>query len=140
MIFNILRSIVIVIFISLSLAGVMFGLGFSFMKTFAIVFCGQLLFTFIGYQIVEPISMLRNKQLENERIKEFSKQGVEIECASCNMPVIIPIRFDRSNNFTCDNCGAENSVYINITAAQKTTPMDINPLSINTYVDKNNDG
>ena len=57
---------------------------------------------------------LRNKQLENERIKEFSLQGLEVTCP-CPLKKVefIPITLNAENIYKCDHCLKNVSVYIN---------------------------
>jgi hypothetical protein len=134
MIFNIIKSIIAVAIISAIISGIMFSIGLNFIKCFTMLFCGQILISFVGYQLIEPFILLRNKKLENDRIAEFSKQGVEAECANCNTKSIVPVKFNSNNDFICENCSRSNSIYINITTAQKTEPLSIDPLSVNTFI------
>lgn len=48
-------------------------------------------------------------------------QGTDVTCAHCNAAAFIPIRFDDDNSFNCEVCGKSNSVYVDVTTAQKTT-------------------
>ena len=68
------------------------------------------------------------------RIREFAKQGVETECAHCGSMQYIPVRFDEDNEFTCTECGKSNAVYISVTTAQKTHPLKVQPLQVNTVI------
>jgi hypothetical protein len=68
------------------------------------------------------------------RIKEFSKQGIDTECAFCTAPQFVPIRFDRDNEFECTECGKTSALYITVTSAQKTKPLDVSPLRVNTII------
>jgi hypothetical protein len=56
---------------------------------------------------------LRNKKLENERIKEFSLQGLEVTCpCSLKKTEFIPIVLNTNNAYKCDHCQKNISVYI----------------------------
>jgi len=86
----------------------------------------------IGYIInttTQTYIAIRNKSLENERLKEFSKQSTELSCAFCAKSTIVPIRLDDDNEYVCPHCGKKNSIYMNITVARSTTPMNVSPLS-----------
>ena len=72
-------------------------------------------------------------QLENERIAEYTKQSVTAECAYCKTSNMIPLRVDKDNDFNCTNCNKPNAVYIGITVTQKTNPMNVDSLAINTF-------
>jgi hypothetical protein len=56
---------------------------------------------------------LRNKKLENERIKEFSLQGLEVTCPCVlKKAEFIPIVLNTNNSYKCDHCQKNISVYI----------------------------
>ena len=56
---------------------------------------------------------LKNKKLENERIKEFSLQGLEVTCpCSLKKTEFVPIVLNTNNAYKCDHCQKNISVYI----------------------------
>lgn len=56
---------------------------------------------------------LKNKKLENERIKEFSLQGLEVTCpCSLKKTEFVPIILNTNNTYKCDYCQKNVSVYI----------------------------
>lgn len=56
---------------------------------------------------------LKNKKLENERIKEFSLQGLEVTCpCALKKTEFIPIVLNTNNAYKCDYCQKNVSVYI----------------------------
>jgi len=56
---------------------------------------------------------LKNKQLENERIKEFSLQGLDVTCpCSLKKTEFVPIILNTNNTYKCDHCQKNVSVYI----------------------------
>jgi len=56
---------------------------------------------------------LKNKKLENERIKEFSLQGLEVTCpCSLKKAEFVPIILNTNNTYRCDHCQKNVSVYI----------------------------
>jgi len=64
---------------------------------------------------------LRNKKLENERIKEFSLQGLEVTCpCTLKKTEFIPIVLNTNNSYKCDHCQKNISVYISTETALMT--------------------
>lgn len=74
-----------------------------------------------------------------ERLKEYTKQGVDLSCAHCGVKNYIPIRFDEDNDFKCASCDKTNGVYVNITSAQKTQMLDSVKLNLNSLVSNADD-
>ena len=70
---------------------------------------------------------------EADLLKEFNKQGAEVPCAYCGELNYIPIRTDVPNDYECGKCNKENAVYISITGAQKTNPLQADPLEVMAY-------
>jgi len=92
----------------------------------------QFVFTYIFNSILNTITALKNKKLENERIKEFTMQGMEVECpCSRKIKAFIPIRLNTSNKYKCGECQKTISVFLNSTTALTTEPIEdtntINP-------------
>ena len=132
---SILKSIVTTVIITGAISTVAYFLGYNVLQTSLIVFVGIVCISIIGSQVRDAIIFTNNKKLENERIKEFTKQGLSVNCAICSAENFIPIRLDTSNSFECQACGQQNAVYINVTTAQTTTPLDTTPVSITSYVE-----
>lgn len=130
--FNIFRSIVITLAVSFIVSLVFWSTGSDYIKPFILTTVGQFTIFWLINNWLRNKHLIENKQLENERIKEFSKQGVEVECSYCKTPNLIPVRFDIDNDFECVNCEKHNAVYIGVTVTQKTTPLNVSPLMINT--------
>jgi hypothetical protein len=56
---------------------------------------------------------LRNKKLENERIKEFSLQGMEVTCpCALKKTEFVPIILNTNNTYKCNTCQKNISVYV----------------------------
>lgn len=129
---NILRSLVITLVISSVVSVVFWSTGGDYIKPFVLTTVVQ----FAGFWLINIMlrnkHMIESKHLENERIKEFSKQGVDVECSYCKTTNLVPVRFDIDNDFECVNCGKPNAVYVGVTVTQKTTPLNVSPLMINT--------
>jgi|SaaInlV_165m_DNA_1040744.scaffolds.fasta_scaffold50532_2 hypothetical protein len=131
---NILKSLSITVIISLVVGTLFWTLGYDPIKASVFTLIGQLAFFYVFNTIIESKAIFKNKELENERIKEFSKQGTIVPCAYCSVDNFIPIRFDSDNKFPCTACTKQNSVYINITTAQVTSPLEANPLMVQSYI------
>jgi len=56
---------------------------------------------------------LKNKKLENERIREFSLQGMEVTCpCSLKKTEFVPITLNTANSYKCNYCQKNVSVYV----------------------------
>ena len=66
----------------------------------------------------------RFEQEQTRQAEYFSKQGVDVNCAYCSNVNFIPVSMSDTNEFVCDSCGKPNSVYVDITVAQKTDIID----------------
>lgn len=132
MIVNILRSLAITLAISGTCASVGWSLDYNFWKIFALITAIQFVGFWIFNTIIQHIKQVKMTQLENERIAEYTKQSITAECAYCKTPNLIPLRVDSDNDFDCTNCNKPNAIYIGITVTQKTNPMNVDSLAINT--------
>lgn len=132
---SIFRSIVITLIITGAASAVAHLLGYNILKTSLLIFIGIVCVSIIGSYMRDGFIVINNKKLENDRIREFTKQGLNVNCALCSAENFIPIRLDNSNTFVCQSCDKENAVYINITTAQITTPLDTSPISITSFVE-----
>lgn len=77
--------------------------------------------------------LLSDKKIENERIKEFSFQSVEVTCP-CFKKVkdIVPVRLNTDNKYKCNECGKSVGVYLTAETAIVTEPiLDTNLETIN---------
>jgi len=68
---------------------------------------------------------LKNKKLENERIKEFSYQGVDVVCPCFKkIKSFVPVRLNTDNLYTCQECKKDVAVYIDVSTAITTQPIE----------------
>ena len=74
-------------------------------------------------------ALIELEQIENERIKEFSKQGLESSCPdeNCGHKTFVPIRLDSENLYNCPKCNKPIKVLIGAKSFLTTTPIDKNP-------------
>ena len=84
----------------------------------------QFVFNYIYETMFNAFVALKNKKLENERIKEFTMQGIEVECpCSRKIKDFVPIRLNTSNKYKCKECQKLISVYITPSTALTTEPI-----------------
>jgi hypothetical protein len=82
----------------------------------------------IGYNtftaILDSHIALKNKKIENERIKEFTLQGLEVTCpCSKQQKEFVPIRLNTNNTYRCNTCSKPVSVFISAETAIQTEPV-----------------
>jgi len=125
---SIVKSIIATAVVSGLISFILHFLGFDILKTFTISAIVLIIVGFIYGQFIDTYITLNLKRIENERIKEFTKQGLDVECAYCGENNFVPIRLAEKNEFTCTSCAKVNSVYIEVLTTQTTTPLQGNPL------------
>lgn len=134
MIFNILKSLGITAAVSLVLGGLIYYLlGYPLLKSIVSVGAAQIIFFYIYNSITQLILSIRFEQEQTQQAEYFSKQGVDVTCAHCSNANFIPISMSEVNEFECQVCGKQNSVYVDITVAQKTDIVDKQSVTINSF-------
>jgi hypothetical protein len=83
---------------------------------------------FLGFNafstVFNSIVLLKNKKLENERLKEFSYQGLELECPCYKKEKeLVPVRFNTPNYYRCKACNKQLSVIVTAESAVVTEPI-----------------
>lgn len=66
-------------------------------------------------------------------LTQIEQEATEAPCAYCGHVNLIPILPNQDNNFNCIDCDKPNSVYVNITVAQQTVPIDAQPYEITNF-------
>lgn len=107
---------------------------YDMLKCCMVFFIGQYIIFYFWNSYLQNKYLSTVEQQETERIKVFSQQGIEVNCAHCNQPNFVPVRMDEENEFTCEQCGKHNSIYVDITVAQKAQLIDRDRLSITSYI------
>lgn len=65
------------------------------------------------FTLLNVFVSLKNKKLENERIKEFSHQGLTVTCpCPLKKEEYVPIVLNTNNTYKCDTCQKNINVYI----------------------------
>ena len=109
-------------------------LGYDTIKCTVTLFVLQLLVFYIWNSVSQSILTIRIEQEQTKQAEYFSQQGVEASCAHCNTVNYVPIRMDLDNEFQCESCGKPNSIYIDITVAQKAQLIGKEQLSVSSYM------
>jgi uncharacterized protein YlaI len=126
----------ILIFVSVLAGFVCDELGINFWVGLFLGLALQFLIFNIYSNILTIYVNLKNKKLENERIKEFSYQGSEVTCP-CYKKIksFVPIRLNTDNSYLCQECKKEIAVYIDVSTAITTQPIDNTKEALKTIVD-----
>lgn len=86
--------------------------------------CAQFIINTIFTSAINAYVSLKNKSLENERIKEFTLQGLEVECpCSKKLKDFVPIILNTQNKYKCKDCQKTISVYVTPSTALTTEPI-----------------
>jgi DNA-directed RNA polymerase subunit RPC12/RpoP len=84
----------------------------------------QFIFNYMYTSVLTASIALKNKKLENERIKEFTMQGMEVECP-CSRKIrdFVPIRLNANNKYKCKECQKLITVFVTPSTALTTEPI-----------------
>tara|TARA_Y100000310_G_scaffold345188_1_gene462489 strand:- start:416 stop:892 length:477 start_codon:yes stop_codon:yes gene_type:complete len=134
MITDIFVSLVKTVLVSSAIAGLFYYLGFPFLPVLGITTILQFVLFAVLNSIKETKLQINLEKETTLREAEYTKQGVDVSCAYCNKTDFVPVRLDQSNQFDCIHCKQTNSLYLNITTAQITDILPVDPLSVNTYI------
>jgi len=95
---------------------------FSFLRTFVVTSIIQV----VIYSIYKQMVVLMAEKIKNDRIKEYSKQGIESTCP-CSRAVrtFIPIRLDADNSYKCLDCAKYVAVNVDVKTFLSTEPINI---------------
>jgi hypothetical protein len=118
---NVIKSLLILLTVSCSIS-LIFSKDFvSGVKYFFAISLIQI----ILYQIYIKIIHLYVENIKLQKIKEYSKQGVEVVCPCYREnKVFIPIKLDSNNDYTCMECKKNVSVNIEVKTFLATEPLD----------------
>ena len=132
--FEILKSLLIVTTISVGIAGVGYTmLGTNFVGIFIISVVIQLALGWFIKTYSESAERKLIIEQQSNLITQIDQEANEAPCAYCGEINLIPILPGADNDFDCLECGKTNSVYVNITIAQKTVPIDAQPYEITNF-------
>jgi hypothetical protein len=118
-IFYIIKSILITAAISTIIALVFLS---HFWQAFAISAALQV----IIFYIINTIRDVSIQKLENQRIAEYSKQGLLLKCPCYKQnQEFVPIVLNENNNYNCEVCSKPVVVSIEATTLAATVPVDL---------------
>ena len=95
--------------------------GSDYLRTFITLICVQFALSYIWNSYTQYSLSRLSIIEETQRLEMYESQGLSVQCAFCKSENFIPIRFDDENDFDCTECNKQNSVYVDVTTAQKTT-------------------
>jgi hypothetical protein len=94
----------------------------EFLKIFFFTTVAQV----IGYNLYLKIAEIVIEKIKNERIKEFSKQGLEVTCPCyLSKKMFVPIELNAVNSFNCAECSKEVAVEISTSTFLKTDMINL---------------
>ena len=111
-----------------------FIMDYPLLEGIAVVTLIQIIIFYVWNTYMEYKLKINESIQETRRQVEYSKQGVEVQCAHCSALNFIPIRMDEENKFICETCNKPNAVYIDVTVAQSATGINKEFLSVGSYV------
>jgi hypothetical protein len=96
--------------------------GYSMLKLFILSTIVQIVID----KAYKQFLILKAEKIKNERIQEFSKQGMEVTCP-CYMEkrMFIPIDLNEVNSFNCIECKKDCIVQITAKTFNKTDILDL---------------
>jgi hypothetical protein len=110
--------------ISLFIGFVFYSFGLNFFIGIGVGVVVQFALYHAFLVLVNLYAALENKKIENERIKEFSFQSMEVTCPCFKQKKeIIPIRLNANNQYKCSECEKTISVFITPETAILTEPI-----------------
>ena len=133
---QIVKSLSIVFIISGFIGGCCYLLNVSFWPVFGLSILTQFILYDLFSRWRKSKIEVQFRQLENERIKAFSEQGLDVTCPveSCNTVTFVPIIVNYDNEYECPKCNADIKIYIGTKCFLKTTPVEDDPFEKHNFV------
>jgi len=118
---NVIKSILILSIISTSIT-LFFAKDY---KDFLKFYFALSLIQIIVYQIYLKVLSLFVENMKLQKIKEYSKQGLEVTCPCYKQnKVFIPIKLNGNNDYKCLDCNKNVSVNLDVKTFLATEPLD----------------
>lgn len=119
---SIVRSLLVLITLSLCVAFAFSNDAWGFARVFAIASIIQV----VLYNIYRQVVALFAEKLVNDRISEFSKQGVEVTCP-CSRAIknLIPVQLNTDNSYKCLDCSRNVTVNVEVKTFLETQPVNL---------------
>jgi|TARA_R110002074_G_scaffold393785_2_gene580655 hypothetical protein len=93
----------------------------DFVKTFILASLAQLAI----WQVINHFSNIKLKQIIQKGQEIEAMQFLPVPCAGCKTSNVVSVRLDDTNTFKCNNCKKSNAVYIDISTAMTTDPINL---------------
>ena len=122
MMLSIARSLLVLITLSTCAAFMFSNNAWGFARVFAIASIVQV----VLYNIYRQVVVLFAEKLANDRISEYTKQGVEVTCP-CSRAIknLIPIQLNTDNSYKCLDCARNVTVNVEVKTFLETQPVDL---------------
>ncbi len=133
---QIVRSLSIVTAISAFIGFCGYLLNLNFFALFGIAFVGQFMLFNIFNSWRKSKFELEFRRLENDRIKAYSEQGLEVTCPveNCMHKTFVPIVVSEDNEYDCPKCNVGVKIYVGTKTFLKTTPIAGDPFEKHNFV------
>ncbi len=133
---QIIKSLSIVLVISAFVGGCCYLLGVNFWAVFGLTILTQFILYDLFTRWNKSKLEIELRTLENERIKEYTKQGLEVICPveTCNTNAFVPIIISEENEYECPGCNVGIKIYIGTKTFLKTSPIEGDPFEKHNFV------
>lgn len=117
-----LKPIIILCVISTVSSLLFYNTLLDFIKGFILATLIQIIFYNVYKNVIEFLAV----RIQVEKLKEFSKQGMEIKCP-CYMEkkMFVPIDLNNTNTFNCKECDKSVSVEVSTRTFMQTDMIDL---------------
>ena len=134
---ELVKSLIILFSVSASVAGCFFLLNLPFWPVFGLTSIFQIFIFNLFSTWKKQKAEIEFELIQNERIKEFSKQGIECTCPdeNCAAKTYVPIQLDLENKYQCPNCKKNIKIYIGSKTFLETTPVSDDPFKDFNFVE-----
>jgi len=112
-------------------------LGLAFWPVFVIVSLLQIFIDYFFTSWKKQKARIELEKIENERLKEYSKQGIDCLCPdeNCGTVTFVPIQLNLENRYDCPKCKKGVKIYIGCKTFLETTTVDENPFKDFNFVE-----
>ena len=134
---ELVKSLIILFSVSASVAGCFYLLNLPFWPVFGLSSIFQIFIFNLFSTWKKQKAAIEFELIQNERIKEYSKQGIECICPdeNCAAKTFVPIQLDKENRYECPNCKKNIKVYIGSKTFLETTPVSEDPFKDFNFVE-----
>jgi hypothetical protein len=136
-VFRIIKSLIITLAVSTTIAYFLTNFNFNFFSTFSIAVIVQFLIFYFYGEYVKNNNYKFLLKVEKEIAIQRNKQTATVLCP-CDRRVesIIPINVEGPNSYICPGCEKQISVFVETKTALSTEPVVNNPLDAPLLIDQ----